>query len=550
MKAILRAFLITVLCLTAAAVFAGGQKGSAEAGGGVSGAAPGPFGKYSPEISITSARGVDATLVTDSTKWKDYTDNQWFRDYKDVLGINLSYKWIAPDADSETVRWSTAIASGDVPDFAQVSDNVYKQLYEAGLVADMTEIWDEYASPEFKAMVAETDLAQMTQEGRLMGFPIPGGGMGNCVILFIRQDWLDKVGLPVPKTYEDVIEAARAFNRAKPAGANTIPIGLFNNQGWGANGVWTGFFNAWGAYHDMWLKKDGKLVYSTVQPEVKDALLSMQACFNEGLINKDFMAVNEQQVGEYVANGQVGILWGPNWLTATSYHALNTNDPSNKMVYLYPPSVKGKSYLAQTRVSVPARIFVSARSKYPEAAVKLVNLAQKYEYEDPKYQLDGDVRPNKFNPWSQLITYPDPSETNAAAIADAEKTGVMNPEYVRKYGPGFNEVWESYKKAKASGDPKERWFIETFGGAESSLIIGYNAVQENKLIHSAYLGLPTDTMLLKGTTLTNDLLAAMTEVITGADISVFDKAVKAWYDNGGTQITAEVNDWYQKSGSR
>lgn len=539
--------MITVLCFAVAPLFAAGQRGSANSGGGASGAAPGPFGKYSPEISITSARGVDGALVTDSTKWKDYTDNQWFRNYKDVLGINLSYKWISPDADSGTVRWSTAIASGDVPDFASVSASVYKQLYEAGLVADMTQIWEEYASPELKAMIAETDFAQMTLDGRLMGFPLPGFGIGECAILYVRQDWLDKAGLPVPKTYEDVIEAARAFNKAKPAGPNTIPIGLFNNQGWGANGVWTGFFNAWGAYYDIWLKKDGKLVYSSVQPEVKDALLSMQACFKEGLINKDFMAVNEQQVGEYVANGQVGILWGPNWLSATSYHALNSNDPSNKIVYLYPPSVRGKSYLAQTHVSVPPRIFVSAKSKYPEAVIKMVNLAQKYEYEDGRYILDAnDVRPNKFNPWGQVISYPEPTVTTAAAIVDAEKTGVMNQEYIKKYGQTVNEQWANYKKAKASGDPKERYNFELYD-AKGSLIVGYYAVQENKLINSAYLGLPTDTMDLKGSTLTNDLLTAMTEVITGADISVFDKAVKAWYDNGGTQITAEVNDWYQKN---
>jgi putative aldouronate transport system substrate-binding protein len=548
MKTLSKVFLITVLvfCVVLPA-FAGGR--SARSGGAASGAAPGPLGKYSPEISLTSARAVDAALVTDNDRWKNYADNQWFRNYKEALGINLSYKWISPDGDSDTVRWSTAVASGDVPDFAQVNDTIYKLLYEAGLVADMTQIWEEYAAPELKAMVGPSDIARMTLEGKLMGFPLPGFGIGECNILFIRKDWLDKAGLPVPQTFDEVIAAARAFNRIKPAGANTIPIGLFNNQGLGANGVWTGFFNAHGAYWDMWLKRNGKLEYSNVQREVRDALLSMQDCFREGLINRDFMAVNEQQVGEYVANGQVGILWGPNWLTATSYHALNINDPSNQMVYLYPPSVQGKSYLAQTHVPQVVRIFVSAKSRYPEAVVKIVNLVQKYEYEDGRYILDGDVRPNKFNPWVQVISYPEPTVTTAAAIVDAERTGVMNQDYVRKYGQTINEQWANYKNAKALGDPKERWYIETYG-PQSSLIIGYRAVQENKLINSAYLGLPTDAQMLKGQIINNELLAAMTEVIIGADISVFDNAVKAWYDNGGTQITAEVNDWYQKNGAR
>lgn len=534
-----------VFCVVLPA-FAGGR--GAQTGGAASGAAPGPLGKYSPEISLTSARTVNETLVTDNGRWKNYTDNQWFRNYKEALGINLSYKWISPDGDSDMVRWSTAVASGDVPDFARVNDTIYKLLYEAGLVADMTKIWEEYAAPEFKAMVGPLEIARMTLEGKLMGFPLPSRGIGECNIFYIRKDWLDKAGLPVPQTYDDVIAAARAFNRIKPAGANTIPIGLHNHPHWD-NGVWTGFFNAHGAYWDMWLKRNGKLEYSSVQREVRDALLSMQGCFREGLINRDFMVANNQQVGEYVANGQVGILWGPNPLTALSYHALNVNDPSNQMVYLYPPSVQGKSYLAQANVPELLRIFVSARSRYPEAAVKIANLVQKYEYEDGKYIIDGDVKPNKFNPWSEVISYPEPTVTTAAAIVEAERTGVMDQDYVRRYGQTMNEQWANYKNAKASGDPKERWYIETFG-PQGSLIIGYRAVQENKLIYSAYLGLPTDTQMLKGQTIENELLAAMTEVITGADISVFDNAVKAWYDNGGTQITAEVNDWYQKNGAR
>jgi hypothetical protein len=37
----------------------------------------------------------------------------------------------------------------------------------------------------------------------------------------------------------------------------------------------------------------------------------------------------------------------------------------------------------------------------------------------------------------------------------------------------------------------------------------------------------------------------MTEVILGADISVYDRAVRDWFNNGGQQITDEVNQWYK-----
>jgi putative aldouronate transport system substrate-binding protein len=546
MKIFSKAFFVSVLTLCFAALLV--LTGCSQSGGAASStSAPGPLGKYTPEISITLAR-VGGQLFTDADenktqKWKDFTDNQWFRNYKEQLGINLSYKWISPDEESNTVRWITAISSGDVPDFARVNANVYKLLYEADLSADMTKLWDKYASPEYKDMVTAVDKAQMTFEGKLMGFPIPSYGIGECNIVFIRKDWLDKAGLPVPQTFDDLITVARVFNTIKPAGANTIPIGL-----WNGTQSWTAYFNAYGAYLDLWLEKDGKLVYSSVQPEVRDALLNVQSAFKEGLINKDFMAAKEDNVREYMANGQIGIFCQPVWETAMSLSALNINDPSNRMTYLYPPSVKGKSYLAQTHVPEPVRMFVSAKSKYPEVGIKMANLTIKYEYEDSAYVVDGNLRPYQFNPWYQLISYAEPVISGAEAIREAIETGSL-PEWSKRYS-GIPQFWADYQRYKQTGDPGIRWVAETWGGVDSSEIITYNAVKENRLLFSAYLGHPTDTMQLKQSTINNELTAAMTEVIAGADISVYDRAVQKWFADGGIQITSEVNDWYVKSGSK
>ena len=41
-----------------------------------------------------------------------------------------------------------------------------------------------------------------------------------------------------------------------------------------------------------------------------------------------------------------------------------------------------------------------------------------------------------------------------------------------------------------------------------------------------------------------DLNAAMVKVIMGEDISVWTKAVEAWYANGGQDITDEVTEYY------
>jgi hypothetical protein len=49
--------------------------------------------------------------------------------------------------------------------------------------------------------------------------------MGDGItIMAIQKNWLDQYNLPVPKTLDDIENAARIFKEKAPAGAATIPI--------------------------------------------------------------------------------------------------------------------------------------------------------------------------------------------------------------------------------------------------------------------------------------------------------------------------------------
>jgi putative aldouronate transport system substrate-binding protein len=67
------------------------------------------------------------------------------------------------------------------------------------------------------------------------------------------------------------------------------------------------------------------------------------------------------------------------------------------------------------------------------------------------------------------------------------------------------------------------------------------------LLYDGFVGLPTDTMALRGSALYDEIRSAMSEVVMGADISVYDRAVDRWKTNGGNQVTTEVNNWYRQS---
>lgn len=174
-------------------------------------------------VTLTTAYTMDSTATFDQNdpERRSCDENRYVNMFRDVLGVNLKSKWISPDDASSTAKWGAAIASGDVPDFAVVNDNLYKRLYEADLIADMTTIFPENASQGIKDYLIEESYKIMALDEKLMGFPLSNSSYLEGV-LFVRQDWLDKAGLPVPQTIEDIISAARAFKAAKLNGDDTI----------------------------------------------------------------------------------------------------------------------------------------------------------------------------------------------------------------------------------------------------------------------------------------------------------------------------------------
>ena len=76
---------------------------------------------------------------------------------------------------------------------------------------------------------------------------------------------------------------------------------------------------------------------------------------------------------------------------------------------------------------------------------------------------------------------------------------------------------------------------------------GFGISYENRdsLIPNAFNGPPTKTMQTSWAQLNTMELETYTKIIYGKEpVSAFDDFVKRWNDRGGSQTTAEVNEWY------
>jgi putative aldouronate transport system substrate-binding protein len=544
---------IFVLALVSLALYGGGRRdaGSDTAAPVAPAGRIDPLGKYDPPISITTVRTLNSTIRFDQNDpdARSLEQNRWTRVYREDMGINLGYTWIAPDAESTTTKWNASIAAYDVPDFASVGDAIYKQLYDADLIEDMGSIFPAYATAELKSTLTQTDYQMMTMDGKLLGFPAGSKALHGTTVLFIRKDWLDKLGLKEPTSIAEVVAIGKAFKEANLGGPDTLAL-MFSNDvsgGWSMNfgdGKWDGFMNGYGAYFNYWLKKNGRLEYSDIQPEMRTALLALQDLNNQGLINKDIAVTTPIVAQEYVASERVGIFYATAWQPTQGMQSVVAKNPSARYINVFPPSnVPGQVRPMQTNSPRAMRTYVKRGLRNPEAPVKMANLAYAYKFKDWKYYMTagGDIVYFKYLPWGDCFAPAEDDLKKAVAIREAELTGRTTP----LDDASYQGQYDSYLLAK---EGKSAWQHLALWGPGGSFSTLYDQFLKGNLLINGYYGLPTETQSLKEQVIRAALTTAMFDVVMGADISVWDRAVARWKADGGDQITKEVNDWYQSVG--
>ena len=339
-----------VLLAAAPSALAGGEEEAA--GAGASTIPAGYFGTYEPAIDMEwikstwqSAREAVNNKLGPATG-ETFEDNRWTRAMRDELGINVTYKWVVDGAQAQE-KLKLAMASGDLPDVITLEGAQrlvdFQQLAEADLLADMTDLWEQYASPLAKEVVGadgQVIFNAVSHGGRMKGIPGPSAGLDSYSYFWVRQDWLDNLGLQPPRTTEELLEMTRAFTHDDPDGNgedDTFAMML-------DKGLWyrsEGFFWSFGAYPDAWLQAPGGgLMFGAIQPEVKDALAALRHMHADGQLDPEWAVKDGAKANEAFARNVVGISYGGHWI---SYDFLPGWENDNSIDWsVYPqPGVDG-----------------------------------------------------------------------------------------------------------------------------------------------------------------------------------------------------------------
>ncbi|MHA2856091.1 extracellular solute-binding protein [Paenibacillus lautus] len=527
----------------------GSSSGQSSEGGAT--AAEGPFGKYEEPLTIRFARDVDNDMqdnIIPKTPGETVEDNRWLKAFSEKLGINVKYDWTVSGGDAYTQKVNVTLTSGDIPDMIRVTAAQMKQMAEADMIEDLTPYWDEYASDQMKELYAVQGPAVLqaaTVDGKMVGLG-PPEGYGDGVFIWLRADWLEKLGLSEPKTMDDVIAISKAFTTQDPDGNgvnDTYGLAITKDLYGGAMGL-EGFFAGYHAYPNMWIDDgSGNLVWGSTLPEVKEGLKALSSMYKAGEIDKEFGVKDGGKVAETIAAGKVGMEFGQQWNPMYPLISNYQNDPGADWKGYALVSVDGEPVLSPQKFAASEFWVVRKGFSNPEALVKMFNLHIELNWGE-----SGD-----------FDYYYMPSANDSV--------GVWKYSPVQPYPPfknvnAFQEIEEARKNKTLDQLTGEALSIqknmEAFNNGETTLwgwpkIYGEDGVFQHSVKYlendhfmlEAFAGPPTQTMAEKQSTLKALETEVFVKIIMGAtSIDEFDKFVENWNTLGGADMTKEVNEWY------
>lgn len=268
--------------------------------------------------------GRSITLMVDGTfMLPEAGQEELIKKYKEMTGIDLII--IQPAHNEYYEKLNLLFATDELPDIVVLSADYSERFGKNGVLVDLQPYVEK--SQVLQSVDYDTFIAPMLTDGQLFSFPT--GPSDGCVT-FVRQDWLDTLGLQVPTSYDEFLEMLRAF---KTIDESIIPYtapGIISEET--PYTMYTApLFQ--GANPDF-VQVDGLWVDGMLQPNMREALTRWQAAFNEGLVDMEIITNKTSSCRDKLASGITGAFtyWGE-WADALEDN-LKATDPNASLAVL------------------------------------------------------------------------------------------------------------------------------------------------------------------------------------------------------------------------
>lgn len=322
----------TAAVALAAAMLAGCGGGSssttsttAAANAGGETAAPAAAGEEKGEEVTIKVMVWDRGNAAPGTTAENNTLTDWIKtNVKEKYNINVEYVSVPRSSSDDKVN--IMMAGGNAPDIIfTYSQNLFNNFAQNGGLADLTAAYEAYGVnlKQYQGEIQSMGIFDGKQYGILKqrGLEMPRH------LGYIRQDWLDALGMEVPKTKEELGAYLTAVKEQNPGGVDkVIPWAMS-----GRADTEKGYLSFIGSYVTFADDKDAYVyneAYTAVAPGAVDGIRQLNEWYNAGLISQDFATDTTEDIYKaQVSAGNVGFFvddtGGTSWdLCSVLYNAV------------------------------------------------------------------------------------------------------------------------------------------------------------------------------------------------------------------------------------
>lgn len=463
---------------------------------------------------------------------------------------NMWTKWVSENGPADVSfvaipRWESQsklnvlLASGSAPDLIfEFGTSIRNQLFDQKQLMPLDDLIEQH-SVEYKALMEK--YPQLKQAGIKSDGKLYEVGRMNevypLVSLFIREDWLQNLGLEVPTTTDELLEVAKAFTEQDPDGNgvdDTYGVGGFE---FGDNaGLWRYTFNA------NWVDLDASGELQVGPNRLKEQAEFERQLYEAGVVDRDFLSDKDgSRSKQEFLNGKIGIyafmtndFMG---FATRELEALMGNVPEARLKVMPLPSTPLGHYAPVLNNPVQMTAVINARAKNPEAIMKYIDFLVKpdtgrtfrYGIEGEHYELQDDGRP---------VILDDEKFRNEVSWA-SDLTMLYSRLEEGKYGyvaNSFNEEVPSQKEA-------QRLFQEAIDVYMTDRL----PVGEG-LTHSEHMPQLPKELQVKFSNVTAAVNDIYTRAIIGGNNYTIEQAAadaeQQWMNGGGPEIISWYEEWW------
>ena len=499
-----------------------------------------PYGAYPETISYTLGK---MTSVNNSNmpEGDTYTDNAYTRYIKNMINVQNIDAFEAQDTQYNT-NVSMAVSMGALPDIMMVSSqDDLQRLVEADMIEDLTESYNNCLSSRIRAIYNSygSSLKDMiTFDGRIMALPETNITDGPNLI-WLRKDWMDKLGLEDPKTLEDAFDIVEKFVQNKMGTEDgEDPIGLAcdtdlvgtTSSNYSVDSV----FDKFGASPQRWVNQNGKIVYGSVTEETKNALSYLHELYERGVLDKNFALRAQNNLRDLVINGKCGAFFGLWWTPNNPLMDVYETDKEANWQPFYLQSTDWQNVYDTFQDN--KYVVVRKGYEHPEIVMKIISVLFDYSrYEAKDADEVNDYFALNVEPTARpLVINVDYNEATFQITKDIQSvmSGMRKEESLSAIEKSYYDAAEKFIQGKS--ETAEDWAAyESRLAAVGRLIEGNYRSTAKRYLDDADGEIPKSLQQLEKDT--------FIQIIMGVKpITYFDTFVQEWYEQGGEELTEQI----------